>query len=207
MPETNGTNTNTPNTPVEPSNAQPATPVAQEPQTPATEPNKGQEAQPANTQPAEPVYTLDSYKDLDNADFLVEAGLEKDDLTSFKQLGVNNKLSPEALKAVAKWSLDNIKEQREAFAKVQEGWRQENAKKYGDNLKNVKTNVGRVLADFDKSGNFAKLLQDAGAEENPATLEFLNGLADVLLEKGSVNPNASPEGKPFTLEDIYKPKQ
>ena len=206
MPDTE-TNNNTPNQPVDASQTQPATNVAKEPQTPATEPSKAQEPQPAAQQPAEPVLTLDSYKDLDNVDFIKEAGLEANDLTSFKQLGLNNKLSPEALKAVAKWSLDNIKEQQAAFAKIQEQWKAENAKKYGDNLKNVKTNVGRVLADFDKSGNFAKLLQDAGAEENPATLEFLNAISDVVLEKGSINPNASPEGKEMTLEDMYRKNQ
>ena len=103
-------------------------------------------------------------------------------------------------------SMTELKKQKEAYAKTLEGWRAENAKKYGDNLKNVQTNVGRVLAQIDKSGNFANLLKNAGAEEHPATLEFLSAIGDVLLEKGSVNPNATVQGKEFTLEDMYKPK-
>lgn len=198
-------NNNTPNTaqnasePVAGTTGTPAT------QTNATEPSTVQQTQtePA-AQPQEPVYTLDSYKELDTSDFVTEVGVEAKDLQAFKQMGLDNKISPEALKAVAKWSLDNIKSQQEAFKKVQEQWQQENVKKYGDNLKNVKTNVGRVLADYDKSGKFATLLKDAGAEENPATLEFLSSLADVLLEKASVNPNATIGEKPFSLEDMYK---
>lgn len=171
-------------------------------QTPAqttTEP-----APAAKQEPAAPELSLESYKDLDSSDFVTEAGLEAEGLTSFKQMGLDNKISPDALKAVAKWSLDNIKAQQEAFAKVQASWKAENEKKYGENLKNVKTNVGRVLADFDKAGTFANLLKDAGAEENPAVLEFLNSVADAVLEKGSINPNASPEGRDVTLEDMYK---
>jgi len=172
--------------------------------TPAATTTDTTDAQPQLAQPTEPVLTLDSYKDLDSSDFVTEAGIEAEGLTSFKQMGLDNKISPEALKAVAKWSLDNIKAQQESFAKVQEGWKAENEKKYGGNLKNVKTNVGRVLADFDKAGTFASLLKDAGAEENPAVLEFLNSVADAVLEKSSINPNASAEGKDVTLEDMYK---
>lgn len=172
--------------------------------TPAATTTDTTAAQPQPAQPAEPVLTLESYKDLDSSDFVTEAGIKAEGLTSFKQLGLDNKISPEALKAVAKWSLDNIKAQQEEFAKVQAAWKAENEKKYGENLKNVKTNVGRVLADFDKAGTFANLLKDAGAEENPAVLEFLNTVADAVLEKGSINPNASPEGREPTLEDMYK---
>lgn len=204
-------NNNTPNTAQNASEPAPATTTAQEPQNSATEPNKAQETQnnqqAAETKPVETNYTIDSYKELDVSDFIKESGLELKDLDSFKKLGVDNKISPEALKAVAKWSLDNIKAQQADFEKMQEGWRQENAKKYGENLKNVKTNVGRVLAEYDKSGSFASLLQHAGAEDNPATLEFLNTIADVLLEKGSINPNATIGEKPFALEDMYKQNQ
>lgn len=154
----------------------------------------------------EPELTIDSYKDLNLTGYEEIADLSKADLESFKQMGLKNKLAPEALQAIANWSLDNLKAQKEAFAKIQEGWREENAKKYGDNLKNVKTNVGRVLADFDKSGTFANLLKDAGAEEHPATLEFLSAIGDVLLEKGSVNANATIQGKEMSLEDMYKTK-
>ncbi len=172
--------------------------------TPAATTTDTTAAQPQPAQPTEPALTLESYKDLDSSDFVTEAGIEAEGLTSFKQLGLDNKISPDALKAVAKWSLDNIKAQQAEFAKVQAAWKAENEKKYGENLKNVKTNVGRVLADFDKAGTFASLLKDAGAEENPAVLEFLNSVADAVLEKGSINPNASPEGREPTLEDMYK---
>ena len=149
-------------------------------------------------------YTVESYKDLLDSDTIEEFELTEDNLKSFKELGVKNHISPDTLKAIAAWSLDNVRKQNEEMAKVKEQWAKANQEKYGDNLKNVKTNVGRVLADMDKSGQFASLLKHVGAEEHPATLEFLSAIGDVLLEKGSVNPNATIQGKEMSLEDMYK---
>lgn len=206
MPEETNTAVNTSNTPAEGTQAvEPTTPTATE-QNPAPEANKGQEPQPAEPKPAEPELTIDSYKDLGFDGFEEEFIPSEEELKAFKQLGVDNKIAPQALKAISVWSMTELKKQKEATAKIVEGWRAENAKKYGDNLKNVQTNVGRVLAQMDKSGNFANLLKTAGAEEHPATLEFLSAIGDVLLEKGSVNPNATVQGKEFTLEDMYKQK-
>lgn len=174
--------------------------------TQTAEPAKAQE--PAATEPAktEPELTIDSYKDLGLDAFKDAVEINEEGLKAFKELGVKNKISPEALKAIAEWSLGETKKQQDDFKAMQESWRKANAEKYGDNLKNVQTNVGRVLAQMDKSGEFAALLKDAGAEEHPATLAFLSAIGDVLLEKGSVNPNATIQGKEFTLEDMYKPK-
>lgn len=154
--------------------------------------------------PAVEEYTVESYKDLLDSDTIEEFELTEDNLKSFKELGVKNHISPDTLKAIAAWSLDNVRKQNEEMAKVKEQWAKANQEKYGDNLKNVKTNVGRVLADMDKSGQFASLLKHVGAEEHPATLEFLSAIGDVLLEKGSINPNATIQGKEMSLEDMYK---
>lgn len=174
------------------------TPTAESAQKPV---EKAVETKPEQN---EPELTIDSYKGLDLSQYEKDIDLSGADLDSFKQMGLKNKLSPETLQAIANWSLDNLKAERENFKKTQEAWRAENEKKYGDNLKNVKTNVGRVLAEMDKSGQFASLLKDAGAEEHPATLEFLSAIGDVLLEKGSINPNATIQGKEMSLEDMYK---
>ena len=198
MPDTDNTNTNP--TADAGTNTTPTTDAGTNP-TPSAD-----AAAQTQTQPQEPVITLDSYKDIGLEEYKEFMELNDEGVKEFKQFGVDNKIAPEALKALVNWSVKTLKGQQEAFKKTQESWKAENAKKYGENLKNVQTNVGRVLADFDKSGNFANLLQAAGASEHPATLEFLNSLADVLLEKGSVNPNASPEGKDVSLEDMYKPK-
>lgn len=182
-----------------------ATPAATEPTAAPTQTNPTAEPAPAaQQQPAEPQLTIDSYKDMGVEAFDEQYRLNEESLQSFKELGLSNKISPEHMKAVAEWTMQQIKAQNEAYEKIKAGWRAENEKKYGENLKNVKTNVGRVLADFDKSGEFAKVLQSAGVEDNPAALEFLAAVGDAVLEKGSVNPNASAEGKDVTLEDMYK---
>lgn len=200
MPEEANTNTQTTTPAAEPANTAASEPAAT--QTSATtEPAKSQE--PAS---AEPELTVDSYKDLGLDQFADEFHFAEDGLKAFKELGVKNKISPEAMKALSIWSMSEIKRQKEEFAKTQEEWRAENAKKYGENLKNVQTNVGRVLAQIDKSGNFANLLKAAGAEEHPATLEFLSAIGDIVLEKGSINPNATIQGKEMSLEDMYRSK-
>lgn len=149
-------------------------------------------------------YTVDSYKDLLDSDTIEEFELTDGNLAEFKKLGVKNHIPPATLKAIAAWSLENVRKQNEHIEKVHAEWRKQNEEKYGENLKNVKTNVGRVLADMDKTGQFASLLKDVGAEEHPATLAFLSAIGDVLLEKGSVNPNATIQGKEMSLEDMYR---
>jgi len=184
----------------------PAEPAKEAVETAKTEETAKETAEPAKAEekPAVEEYTVDSYKDLVDDEEIEEFELTDENLNVFKELGAKNHIAPEALKAISKWSLDNIRKQREAAEKVREEWRKQNEEKYGDNLKNVKTNVGRVLADMDKSGQFATLLKDVGAEEHPATLAFLSAIGDVLLEKGSVNPNATVQGKEMSLEDMYR---
>ena len=197
MPEeVTNTQTTEPNTADAQATTQTATQTTTQEPAAATEPAKT----------AEPELTVDSYKDLGLDQFADEFHFAEDGLKAFKELGVKNKISPEAMKALSIWSMSEIKRQKEEFAKTQEEWRAENVKKYGENLKNVQTNVGRVLAQMDKSGNFANLLKAAGAEEHPATLEFLSAIGDVILEKGSINPNATIQGKEMSLEDMYRSK-
>ena len=71
-------------------------------------------------------------------------------------------------------------------------------------LKNVKTNAGRVLAELDKSGKFKEFLELAGAANAPATLGFLKEVGDRVLEKASVNPSATTTPTMKELEDFYK---
>lgn len=171
---------------------------------PQETPEPAKETPAAEEKPAAEEITLDSYKDLLDSDTIEEFELTEDNLKSFKELGVKNHISPETLKAICNWSLENVRKQNQEMAKIKEQWQKANQEKYGDNLKNVKTNVGRVLADMDKSGQFANLLKHVGAEEHPATLEFLSAIGDVLLEKGSVNANATIQGKEMSLEDMYR---
>ena len=167
------------------------------------EPTKQEEPAKKEQSDAEE-YTIDSYKDLLDQQMIEEFDLTDGNLAEFKELGVKNHIPPATLKAIAAWSLENVRKQNEHIEKVHEEWRKQNEEKYGENLKNVKTNVGRVLADMDKTGQFASLLKNVGAEEHPATLAFLSAIGDVLLEKGSVNPNATIQGKEMSLEDMYR---
>ena len=212
MPQDNvNTTETTPNTDSTAAEATAATQTAEPAEKPQEAAETAQQTQPeqkeaakAAEKPAVEEYTVDSYKDLLDSDTIEEFELTEDNLKSFKELGVKNHISPDTLKAIAAWSLDNVRKQNEAMEKVKEEWAKANQEKYGDNLKNVKTNVGRVLADMDKSGQFASLLKHVGAEEHPATLEFLSAIGDVLLEKGSVNPNATIQGPEMSLEYMYR---
>ena len=130
----------------------------------------------------------------------VDANLQK----SFKELCLENKIPVETAKKVAKLQFDAIKKQHDDFVALQKSWEEENTKTYGENLKNVKTNAGRVLAELDKSGKFKEFLELAGAANAPATLGFLKEVGDRVLEKASVNPSATTTPTMKELEDFYK---
>lgn len=203
MPE-NGTNTQT------------ATTTADTTQTPAMEPNNpttGDSTQTNATEPTtqttepakaqEPELKIEDYGDLglvEEEGVKLDANLQK----SFKELCLENKIPVETAKKVAKLQYDAIKKQHDDFVALQQSWETENTKTYGDNLKNVKTNAGRVLAELDKSGKFKEFLALAGAANAPATLGFLKEVGDRVLEKASVNPSATTTPMMKELEDFYK---
>ena len=164
-----------------------------EPTTQTTEPAKAQE----------PELKLEDYGDLglvEEEGVKIDANLQK----SFKELCLENKIPVETAKKVAKLQFDAIKKQYDDFVALQKSWEEENTKTYGENLKNVKTNAGRVLAELDKSGKFKEFLELAGAANAPATLGFLKEVGDRVLEKASVNPSATTTPTMKELEDFYK---
>lgn len=159
------------------------------------------ENKPAETQ--EPALTIESYGNLgltENEDVKLDAGL----LDGFKKLALENNIKPEVANKIAKLQFDHEQKEANNFKELQKKWDEENAATYGDNLKNVQTNVGRVLAEFDKSGKFKELLTLAGAVNAPATLAFLKAIGEKTLEKPSVNPNTNTvPSQPKDLEDFY----
>ena len=164
-----------------------------EPTTQTTEPSKAQE----------PELKIEDYGDLglvEEEGVKIDANLQK----SFKELCLENKIPVETAKKVAKLQFDAIKKQHDDFVALQKSWEEENTKTYGENLKNVKTNAGRVLAELDKSGKFKEFLELAGAANAPATLGFLKEVGDRVLEKASVNPSATTTPTMKELEDFYK---
>lgn len=164
-----------------------------EPTTQTTEPSKAQE----------PELKIEDYGDLglvEEEGVKIDANLQK----SFKELCLENKIPVETAKKVAKLQFDAIKKQHDDFVAMQKSWEEENTKTYGENLKNVKTNAGRVLAELDKSGKFKEFLELAGAANAPATLGFLKEVGDRVLEKASVNPSATTTPTMKELEDFYK---
>ena len=195
---------------------QTATTTADATQTTATEPNNhttGDATQTTTaettTQTTEPDKTKESelkiedYGDLglvEEEGVKLDANLQK----SFKELCLENKIPVETAKKVAKLQFDAIKKQHDDFVALQKSWEEENTKTYGENLKNVKTNAGRVLAELDKSGKFKEFLELAGAANAPATLGFLKEVGDRVLEKASVNPSATTTPTMKELEDFYK---
>ena len=151
----------------------------------------------------EPELKIEDYGDLglvEEEGVKVDANLQK----SFKELCLENKIPVETAKKVAKLQFDAIKKQHDDFVAMQKSWEEENTKTYGENLKNVKTNAGRVLAELDKSGKFKEFLELAGAANAPATLGFLKEVGDRVLEKASVNPSATTTPTMKELEDFYK---
>ena len=195
---------------------QTATTTADTTQTAATEPNNTTtgdatqtttaESTTQTTEPAkaqEPELKLEDYGDLglvEEEGVKIDANLQK----SFKELCLENKIPVETAKKVAKLQFDAIKKQHDDFVALQKSWEEENTKTYGENLKNVKTNAGRVLAELDKSGKFKEFLELAGAANAPATLGFLKEVGDRVLEKASVNPSATTTPTMKELEDFYK---
>ena len=164
-----------------------------EPTTQTTEPAKAQE----------PELKIEDYGDLglvEEEGVKLDANLQK----SFKELCLENKIPVETAKKVAKLQFDALKKQHDDFVALQKSWEEENTKTYGENLKNVKTNAGRVLAELDKSGKFKEFLELAGAANAPATLGFLKEVGDRVLEKSSVNPSATTTPTMKELEDFYK---
>lgn len=146
--------------------------------------------------------TIESYGDLglvEEGDVKISQELQK----SFKEVALKHKISIEAAKEIAAVQYSFVKKERDAYTAMQKSWEKEISDTYGDNLKNVQTNCGRVLAEYDKSGKFQEFLKIAGAENHPATLEFLKSVGDVLLEKPSINPSATAPVKEATLEDFY----
>lgn len=191
-------------------NTQTATTTADTTQTPATEPNNPTAGAATQTNPAEPTtqtkepeLKIEDYGDLgliEEEGVKLDANLQK----SFKELCLENKIPVEAAKKVAKLQYDTLKKQHDDFVNMQKSWEEENTKTYGENLKNVKTNAGRVLAELDKSGKFKEFLELAGAANAPATLGFLKEVGDRVLEKSSVNPSATTTPTMKELEDFYK---
>ena len=195
---------------------QTATTTADATQTTATEPNNpttGDSTQTTTAEPTtqttepakaqEPELKIEDYGDLglvEEEGVKVDANLQK----SFKELCLENKIPVETAKKVAKLQFDAIKKQHDDFVALQKSWEEENTKTYGENLKNVKTNAGRVLAELDKSGKFREFLELAGAANAPATLGFLKEVGDRVLEKASVNPSATTTPTMKELEDFYK---
>jgi len=204
------------NMPENETNTQAATQAADNTQTPAVEPNSAttdgtaqtnatepttQTTEPDKTQ--EPELKIEDYGDLglvEEEGVKMDANLQK----SFKELCLENKIPVETAKKVAKLQYDAMKKQHNDFVALQQSWETENTKTYGDNLKNVKTNAGRVLAELDKSGKFREFLELAGATNAPATLGFLKEVGNRVLEKGSVNPSATTTPTMKELEDFYK---
>lgn len=195
---------------------QTATTTADATQTAATEPNNPTTGDATQTNTAEPTtqttepdktkepeLKIEDYGDLglvEEEGVKLDANLQK----SFKELCLENKIPVETAKKVAKLQFDAIKKQHDDFVALQKSWEEENTKTYGENLKNVKTNAGRVLAELDKSGKFKEFLELAGAANAPATLGFLKEVGDRVLEKASVNPSATTTPTMKELEDFYK---
>ena len=204
------------NMPENETNTQTATTTADATQTAATEPNNPTTGDATQTTTAEsttqttepdktkePELKIEDYGDLglvEEEGVKVDANLQK----SFKELCLENKIPVETAKKVAKLQYDAIKKQHDDFVAMQKSWEEENTKTYGENLKNVKTNAGRVLAELDKSGKFKEFLELAGAANAPATLGFLKEVGDRVLEKASVNPSATTTPTMKELEDFYK---
>ena len=204
------------NMPENETNTQTATTTADATQTAATEqnnPTTGDATQTTTAEPTtqttepakaqEPELKIEDYGDLglvEEEGVKLDANLQK----SFKELCLENKIPVETAKKVAKLQFDALKKQHDDFVALQKSWEEENTKTYGENLKNVKTNAGRVLAELDKSGKFKEFLELAGAANAPATLGFLKEVGDRVLEKASVNPSATTTPTMKELEDFYK---
>lgn len=155
-------------------------------------------------EPTPAALTIDSYAEMDKAISMPEGiKYNAEEYAGLKDLAVKHQIPAAALKDLIEYDLKNEAEDAKHIAEAQARWALENQQKYGAELKNVETKCSRVLAELDKTGKFKELLALAGAEKHPATLEFLKTIGDNLLEKSSVNPNATAApDKEVSLEDF-----
>lgn len=178
---------NEPSAPAEPTAKQPAetNPTAGEP--------KPSDAQKPAEQPKQPE---DIYAHIEEG-LIIPQGVEvkPEALANLKAIAKQYNVPVDAVKALLQHDLNenarDIMFEQKVLKDAQAKWEQENQTKYGDNLKNVKTDCSRVLAELDKEGKFKELLATAGVSEHPATLGFLKAIGEIVLEKPSVNPNAT----------------
>ena len=185
----------------EESNIQDTNTKAVEPNTQPADTKPADNNTPADTKPAdagtptqepkatEPQLTIESYDENLGLTPTDDVYIDKELVKSFKQVALENGIKPEVANKIAKLQFDALNAQSQAIKDLQNKWAEENNKTYGDNLKNIETNVGRVLAQFDKDGKFQELLAPAGALKSPAALAFLKAIGDKVLEQPSVNPN------------------
>lgn len=185
----------------EESNIQDTNTKAVEPNTQPADTKPADNNTPADTKPAdagtptqepkatEPQLTIESYDENLGLTPTDDVYIDKELVKSFKQVALENGIKPEVANKIAKLQFDALNAQNQAIKDLQNKWAEENNKTYGDNLKNIETNVGRVLAQFDKDGKFQELLAPAGALKSPAALAFLKAIGDKVLEQPSVNPN------------------
>lgn len=185
--ENNNTNTQ-PTQPVNNGDAQTTTNTSNTTPTEQAGKDAGTPTQAAKQQP-EPQLTIESYDENLGLTPTDDVYIDKELVKSFKQVALENGIKPEVANKIAKLQFDALNAQNQAIKDLQNKWAEENNKTYGDNLKNIETNVGRVLAQFDKDGKFQELLAPAGALKSPAALAFLKAIGDVVLEQSSVNPN------------------
>lgn len=133
-----------------------------------------------------------------------EDKINKEYDSAFRKLMVDNQVPVDLAQKIAQFNYSqNQKEDKEVDDMVA-AWNAQSAKIYGDNLKNVEMECQRVLSEIDKSGDFGKFLALAGAEKHPATLAFLKAVGERILEKQSVNTNATAPTRQLELEDFYK---
>lgn len=156
----------------------------------------------ATTEPAPAALTAESYGAFGLQ--IPEDKIDKDYDSAFRKLMVDNQVPVDLAQKIAQFNYaQNEKDDKAAEAMVAE-WNNQSAKIYGDNLKNVEMECRRVLSEVDKSGDFGKFLALAGAEKHPATLAFLKAVGERILEKPSVNTNATAPTRQLELEDFYK---
>jgi len=189
--QTNNQEVNTNTQAVEPTATPAETKPADNTNSTSTEPKSADAGTPtqASKQQSEPKLTIDSYDENLGLTPTDDVFIDKELVKNFKQVALENGIKPEVANKIAKLQFDALNAQSQVIKDLQNKWAEENTKTYGDNLKNVETNVGRVLAQFDKDGKFQELLAPAGALKSPAALAFLKAIGDVVLEKNSVNPN------------------
>ena len=202
-PQSTSTENNQGTTPAAAPQQQTATPETKpaEP-TPAsntsTEPAKTAEVKPADSAQAENKAPEFNLKPEDYGNFGLDEKTEpiKEELSKqLKDFAIKHKINKDDMNSFVKGYMDYAKKElansQAEYTKMQKGWEEANAQKYGENVNNVYQGINEFLNGSEKGKALSKFLADNNISKQSVIVDFLNEIQKDYKEGNLVNSNLS----------------